>query len=340
MLNDVLISDTELLDYSKDQSLAERTRGLVLHQKQNWDIASAGYKSLDTIEFRAFEFDGFIIKIQFNPGRIISSSAKVDDQSIRERKCFLCYNNLPESQKGIKYYRDYLILVNPFPIFPEHLTMPKIDHVPQQILNNFEGLLNLSKDIGKYYTVFYNGPKCGASAPDHMHFQAGLRDYMPVDYEYNDLIKYKSELLFEKDHTVVYGVSNYLRRFFSIEGKDKKGILKTFGKIYNVLELIKKEDHEEPMLNIISYYADTGWKVLIFPRSKHRPSYYFNAGDRNILLSPAAVDLGGICITPQEKDFNKITKDQVVDVFRQVSISTEIYEYFKKCIKEQFDQTD
>ena len=121
------------------------------------------------------------MKVQFNPGRYISTSAKVDEKSINDRKCFLCPANLPEEQKGILYEEEYLILGNPFPIFPEHFTIPNINHVPQQIKNNFPLMLKLTKDLSKHYVVLYNGPKCGASAPDHFHFQAGTKNFMPIE---------------------------------------------------------------------------------------------------------------------------------------------------------------
>jgi ATP adenylyltransferase/5',5'''-P-1,P-4-tetraphosphate phosphorylase II len=326
MLEKVLIKDSELDKFSDSNTLADRTRALVKHQLKNWDMARDGYSSLDNVQTRKFEFEDFIINVQFNPGRIISSSAKVDEKSINERPCFLCYKNLPDKQKGIKYFRDYLILVNPFPIFTEHLTIPKIDHIPQTIKYNFGGLLRLSEDIGKHYVVFYNGPKCGASAPDHMHFQAGSKDFMPIDSEYKSIRESKGELLFSSNDLAIYGFKNYLRYFFSIESGNASMIKKAFAKFYSLLGEFDKS--EEPMMNILSYYHKNFWKILIFPRQKHRPSYYYESGEKNILLSPAAVDLGGVCITPREKDFNTITRNQLIDIMRQVTITKELFQYY------------
>jgi len=328
----VFISDAELKKYSESSTLADGTRALVKHQREHWDLAGEGYSSLDDVQIREFEFDEFHVKIQFNPQRIISSSAKVDKKSISERACFLCYKNLPEQQRGIPYFRDYLILVNPFPIFTEHLTIPKIDHIPQIIESNFGGMLRLSEDIGKHLVVFYNGPNCGASAPDHMHFQAGTKGFMPIDSEYDNIKISKGEILFSDNEVIIRGVQDYLRYFFSIESNDADKIKEAFSKLYSMLKIIDK--NEEPMMNILSYYENKNWKILIFPRQKHRPTHYFMSDENNILISPASVDLGGVCITPQEKDFNKITKDQLVDILRQVSISKELYEYYKRKISE------
>jgi ATP adenylyltransferase/5',5'''-P-1,P-4-tetraphosphate phosphorylase II len=298
-------------------------------------LAETGYNHLESVQTREFEFDDFVIKVQFNSARITSSSAKVDKKSIESRKCFLCYKSLPEYQKGIPYFRDYLILVNPFPIFPEHFTIPKIDHVPQLIDGNLQGMLKLTKDIGKYYTVFYNGPKCGASAPDHMHFQAGNKDFMPIDSEIKNLLLTKGETIYDSNGSRIVGLSDYLRKLFYIESEKLAGICELFKGLYSVLRLAPKYE-EEPMMNIISFYDQKKWKVIVFPRIKHRPDYYFKDGNDKILLSPASVDFGGVCITPREEDFNKISKKNIIDIFRQVSISNEYYEFYKTKIKEAF----
>ncbi len=328
MVSVKFITDEVLNKFTDEKALADRARALLKQQVESWDLANGGFSSLETVETKDFEFDGFTIKVQFNPGRIRSSAAKVDKKSIQERKCFLCYNHLPEAQKGIPF-DDYLILVNPFPIFPEHFTIPKVDHVLQLIDGNLEGMLDLAKEIGKYYTLFYNGPKCGASAPDHMHYQAGLKGFMPIDTEFEEIVASRGEKLFEDNDTDVYGVENYLRKFFSIESSDREKVLSIFKKLYSVMDDLKGEE-VEPMMNILAGYENGRYRIIVFPRGKHRPSQFFEEGEKQILLSPASVDLGGVCITPREEDFNKITKEDLIDIFRQISISTEQYEFFKK----------
>lgn len=331
MLSDRIINDTELLKYSNNTSIADRTKALLAHQIENWDLAKNGYESLSRIERKEFDFDDFKIVVQFNPGRIKSSSAKVDKESIEARKCFLCYKNLPASQMALAYYRDYLILVNPYPIFNEHFTIPKVDHIPQRIEYNLKGMLNLSKDFGKYYTVFYNGPKCGASAPDHMHFQACAKNNMPLEIE-TDLINKKSETLYENEKISVKGITDYLRTFFLLESNNPEEISDYFLVFYKIFgELFKT--NEEPLLNIIITY-DKIWRIYIFPRTKHRPAEYFLKGKNRILISPAAVDLGGLFITPREEDFNKISEKDIKNIFRQVTLPNEYYEFIKNRFEE------
>lgn len=329
MLQDKIIKDEELKPFLEVETIADKTKALLSQQRKVWKLPKDGYKSLEKVQVKIFEFDGFHVKVQFNPGRIISSSAKVDKKSIESRKCFLCIKHLPEEQKGILYYRDLIILVNPYPIFPEHFTLPKIDHIPQAIEPNFEDLLDISKDLGKYYVVFYNGPKCGASAPDHFHYQAGLKNFMPIDYEYPKVIERYGERLLSENGSVLYSVDKFLRNFISIESNNKEFIKNYFKKFFETFKRISNSD-DEPLLNIISNYVDEKWRVVIFPRAKHRPEQYFAEGEKNILLSPAAVDFGGVMITPLEKDFKKISKEEIIDIYRQTSISTEYFEYIKK----------
>ena len=311
--------------------LSDNTKRLFEHQINNWKLASNGYESLKSIQKKTFEFDGFNLEAHYNPGRIISSSAKVDNKSIEERPCFLCVKNLPLEQKAIKAIGNYIILVNPFPIFPVHFTIPSINHEPQLIINEFQNLLLLTKELGKDYSLFYNGPKCGASAPDHLHFQAGSKNFMRIDDEYESVIKKYGSIVCEENDAVLYKVTGYLRNYFSIESNNVKSIIDKFNVIYNLL--FEKDDNDEPMMNIICTY-EKSWRVIIFPRSKHRPNYFFEEGDNKILISPAAVDFGGVCIFPREEDFNKITKELLVDVFKQVTISEDKINYIAKEIQD------
>ncbi len=331
----ILFTSDALQSFTGTGDYGSAARLLLENQKLSWPQLAGGYESLNSVQVKNFELDGFKLKVQFNPGRIVSSSAKVDEKSIRERKCFLCYENLPAEQKGILYGTGYLILCNPFPIFPEHFTVPDINHYPQRIKDSFKDLLSLSKDLEKYYTVFYNGPRCGASAPDHMHFQAGTKLFMPIDEEFSHLNNSYGEILFESNDLSTYGVDDGIRRFISVEGNSEKQIIKLFNKFYNIYaNLIKNED--EPMMNILSFYEDgKGWRINIFLRQKHRSSHYFEEGDNNILLSPASVDLGGVCITPLEKDFDKITTDILTEIFRQITIGKEYFDYIKTSLSRQ-----
>ncbi len=299
----------------KTHVTSDNAKTLLSEQLREWEQARLNYEALAKVESKNFSFDRFVIKVQFNPARIQSSAAKVDAKSIRERKCFLCPANLPEVQKGIPFENIYQILVNPFPIFPQHFTIPTYQHVDQLILNRYGDMLDLSKNLDEY-TFFYNGPKCGASAPDHAHFQAGSKGFLPIEKD----IKYiDKEVVFEIDGLTVYTFKGYLRNGFLIEADDKKQAVDFFNHLYSLLEI--KEGEKEPMMNIISWYHDEKWFSCIFPREKHRPSCFFAEGDNNILISPASVDLGGVFITPLEKDFQKITTEDIRAILKEVCIS-------------------
>lgn len=287
-----------------------------------------GFDSLKSIKEKKILYEDFTIRVQFNPQRIKSSSARVDPESIKERKCFLCIKNLPEEQKGIIYKDAFIILVNPFPIFPEHFTVSSLKHRPQRILDNFSSMLLLGKDLSKYYTVFYNGPECGASAPDHMHFQACSKSVMPLETELNRIkIKYGKPLL-QKQSGLLHSVDDGIRKFFVIQSNEISVIEKIFNYLYKLFYEVCNTQ-EEPMMNLILNYEDENWRLIIFLRKKHRPSFY----DKGILWSPAAVDLGGLCIFPQEKDLNVISAADLVQGFKEVIISDEIFSYIKKKLK-------
>ena len=319
-----IIDEKILLSYTSDSSIAERVRGLIAQQKESWDLAQKNYNDFNRIETKTFEFEQFKIVVQFNPGRLVSSSAMVDVKSIDNRPCFLCIQNLPQEQRGLIYKDEYLILVNPFPIFREHFTIPTLKHQPQEIANSFSNMLDLGKELGKHYSVFYNGPKCGASAPDHLHFQACTKSVLPIETELDEIVSDKGELLYEHVNTAVYGLSNYLRNFFLIQTDKKESAIIQFKNLQTIIKR-SSDTSDEPMMNIIVLY-DKIWKIFVFPRAKHRPTQYFLEGNDRMLVSPAAADFGGQLIIPREEDFYKITKENIENIFAQTSMSKNIFE--------------
>ncbi len=321
-LDQIAISAQELAPYRSGNTKASLARALLEQQKRTWEMLRSGYDTLRTVRTRVFDFDGFQIKVQFNPGRLISTVAKVDAASIKERKCFLCTENLPPAQRGIPCDAEYLVLCNPFPIFPEHFTISSVRHTPQLIRDSFATLLNLTRDLGARYTTLYNGPRCGASAPDHLHFQAGNRSYLPIDAEYDTLKQTRARALLESGSLRAYGLEEYLRRVITIESSDVGLLQRAFGALYEVFQEGGQRG-EEPMLNILGFYTDGEWRMHVFPRAKHRPTFYFKEGDEKLLLSPAAVELGGVCTTPREQDFEKVTREHIVEMYHEVSVSAD-----------------
>ena len=321
-LDQIAISETELAPFVTGNTQTGKAHALLEQQKGVWELLRNGYDTLRTVRTRAFDFDGFQIKVQFNPGRLTSTVAKVDAASIKVRKCFLCTENLPPAQRGIPCEGEYLVLCNPFPIFPEHFTISSVRHTPQLIRDSFAALLQLTRDLGSRYTVFYNGPRCGASAPDHLHFQAGNRSHLPIDAEY-DLVKEKlGSRLVHSAFLRAYGLDNYLRRHITFESPDATLLQRAFGALYEVLQ-DGGPAGEEPMMNILGFYTNGEWRIHVFPRAKHRPAFYFKEGDEKLLISPAAVELGGICTTPREQDFERVTREHIMEMYYEVCVSAD-----------------
>ena len=324
MFNSKIISDFDFKNYiignSKKAYMAE---AFFNWQIDNWELAKHNYIGLKSIKKKELHFDGFDIQLQFNPGRIVSTSAKVDAKSIGERPCFLCSNNLPKEQKGLICNNNYLLLVNPFPIFEQHFTIPHFNHIPQEIFSSFGDILLIAKELGEKYSLFYNGPQCGASAPDHLHFQASPKNAMPIEKQTGFLLK-KSEVINKNESVTIYAIKNYLRNLFLIESNNIIAIQKEFNKLYNSIKETTNFQLE-PLINILVTF-DKVWRVFIFPRKTHRPKEFFLEGDEKILISPATVDFGGLLITPRQEDFDKITKENIINIFKQTSIDNTIFE--------------
>jgi hypothetical protein len=303
-------------------------------QKQSWPLAAANYAGLASVEEKHFDFDGFVVKVQFNPERIRSSAAKVDKASIAERQCFLCDENRPAEQKAIGCGDRFQILVNPFPIFHRHFTVSSLAHTDQLFFENIAEMLQIAKNM-EGFTVFYNGPECGASAPDHLHFQAGENGFMPVETEFEILKTDKNNLLSETGSTKIRAFENYLRRMISIETagfEEAVQAIRFFTAKFHEFQPEKKE----PMLNVLCYFSDSKWTVHLFPRKLHRPSQFFAEGEKQILLSPASVDFGGVFITPRKEDFDKITTTDIADIFEQVTVGGQVFGQLKAAIKNEF----
>lgn len=300
-------------------------QALLRQQYETWPQLRANYDGLRQVRTRVLPIDGSEFHVQWNPGRIVSSSAKVDERSIRERPCFLCGHRLPAEQRALAFGEDYLILCNPFPIFPEHFTIPHREHRPQRIATSFGAMLELSRFAGDTYWVFYNGPKCGASAPDHLHFQAGSAEFLPLTREYAGILAGSGTVIAGSGGLRVTAVPRgYQRSFFALESDRTEELERALGGIMEVFAGLQPEE-DEPLVNILSLYAGGKWRVCLFPRAKHRPSMFFAEGDARILLSPAAVDLGGVLITPLEHDYAKMSEALVRELFAEICLSSELF---------------
>jgi len=296
-------------------SVLEKVNNLFDSQLKEWVLAGENYADFLNVQEREVEFDNCIVRLQFNPERIVSTGAKVGKEDIKKRKCFLCEENRPLEQRGVVYRKKYNILVNPFPILPVHFTIPTIDHVPQSI-RDFEDMLFLARDLEEY-SIIYNAPDCGASAPDHMHFQAGTKNFTQTERELPDLMRTSQVLDFEMD-TVVYHAIDYLRTCYIIVSRDFNKSVLEFYKIINE-KCVMSLQHAEPRINVICRYDDGLWTTIIFPRKKHRSSHYINLDDQ-IMISPGTIDMAGVLITPRHNDFLRVCKRKIAEIFDEVTL--------------------
>ena len=305
-----------------DPALSGLCLDLLAQQKISWPLLRDAYAAQDSAQIREISANGFSVKLQFNPRRIISSAAAVDPASISRRPCFLCVENLPEAQKGILYRQTYLILCNPAPIFSQHYVVSNRRHIPQSIEKNMDAFLLLAKDFGPGFTVFYNGPRCGASAPDHLHFHAVPSDMMPIEKEIRED---RNRILIRRlEGASILTLMSLSRPIIIVEGKELRSVETALLKAVEAMkETLPASD--EPMMNLLCAYDGTQWQVLIIPRRKHRPDAYYREGDERILISPGMVDMGGLIITPVEKDFNAIDAEQIGNIFKEVSMDDDTF---------------
>jgi hypothetical protein len=290
---------------------------LLLEQKHTWPECCLGYTSLERIKIREIVCDGFIVRVQHNPGRIKSTLADVKEKEIKERPCFLCLGNLPEEQQGILYRDEYLILCNPMPVFHSHFTICHKEHRPQSIAEHFHTFLQLMVDLGSDWTALYNGPECGASAPDHLHFQAVPSGQMPVETE---IAKGKNHTRIRQfDGVLLSQARNIGREAFILEGYDTTTLAGIFRKILSALRRHLSIE-KEPMINIVGFYSGKRFCIVVFPRARHRPDCFFKEGDNRLMVSPAVVEMGGVLVTPVEKDFSALNASIAEGIFREVSL--------------------
>jgi ribosomal protein S18 acetylase RimI-like enzyme len=313
--------------FNGDGSLPKLCLELLSEQKKTWQDLREGYDSLKDVKERDLHCRGFSLRLQYNPRRIKSSLAGVGEKNVKDRRCFLCLDHLPEGQRGILYRSEYLILSNPMPVFSSHFTISHLDHRPQAIEENIDTLFQLIADFGSGWMVLYNGPKCGASAPDHLHFQAAPSGQIPIDKEIRE--EKRLILIKQVDDVLLYRVRDLGREVIILEGDDPMAMGGAFKGFLNALKKVLLSD-EEPMMNIVGFHEERKWHLVIFPRRKHRPDAFSREGDNRIVVSPGVIDMGGILITPVEKDFKRLDGASVESIYREVSLE-------KKTVKKAID---
>lgn len=301
-------------------------------QLESWPLASDNYLKLAGVLTRKFQINGSLIIVQFNQNRITSSTAVVTNNAIKNRPCFLCAKNRPSEQRDLVFKSQrtssktgskdddlFTILVNPYPVFPRHFTIAA-SHKPQTIVGNIGSMQQLTKKFDDC-VVFYNGPKCGASAPDHMHFQAGNKGLMPIETEFQAWRESKTSILTNKEDTYIYMFKDFLRGGWILEGADAIKLELALSKIIQTLENFSNPNNSEPMLNILSWYENEKWIIVAFPRKSHRPSCYFLEDDGKYLVSPASVEMGGLIVTARHEDFERINERVIKQIYNEVTLS-------------------
>lgn len=298
--------------------LGELCLELLAEQRKTWPALAAAYEGLAGIKTKLLSCGGYDVYVQFNPARSVSSGAAVDSQSIKSRPCFLCSHNLPREQKGILYQKEYLILCNPAPVFDKHFTVVHLQHQPQDIAASMDRLLDITADMSPDFVVFYNGPACGASAPDHLHFQAIPANLLPLP----GLFPQQFRII--RDSSVqVYYSEGIDRAVLVLAGSDKELLLKQFACLMKAAQNVVSRS-DEPMINVLCSYENGVWRITIFFRVKHRPDAFYREGEQRVFISPGTIDMAGVIITPLEIDFNRLDGQSIRSIYAEVSLSEEM----------------
>jgi hypothetical protein len=323
------------------ERLSVQVAALIKHQMLTWPLLRAGCEAQRQVRTRRLEsphIPGSYVIVQHNPARIRSTAASVDQASIQSRKCFLCPENLPIEEMGLEYSKEFIIACNPYPVLDRHLSIIHRRHIQQRIEGHEGTLLALARDLGAGYMVVYNGPRCGASAPDHLHLQACSPGLLPIESSLE-----KTQAVHQRgsepdpDEGVAAGIiEDFGRTVVVLRGRSLNEVARAIsrflasftrasagaGAAMQFVEQIPPQvEAPEPMINIICTHRDDLWTVYLFPRARHRPACFFAEGDGRITVSPGAIDMAGVLVVPREEDFARIGVEQAFAIFSEVSAS-------------------
>ena len=286
-------------------------------QMEKWADARHRFRDLKHVETHQLSDQ---LKVQWNPARIVSTGAKIDKKTLGDRPCFLCDKNRPKEQISKQIDERFLLLVNPFPILPIHFTIPARKHQPQSIYKNY-GEMHRFLSLHSELMVFYNGPKCGASAPDHLHFQAGTSGILPLQANWQRLSRNLTDIISLNDDEKIALIHDFVVPAFVIISKSEDSDEALFQRLYKSMPV--RGDETEPMMNIIAWRKGDEYISVVIPREKHRPEAYFAEGDAQMMVSPGALDMSGLIITPREEDFHKLTEESATAILQECGISTD-----------------
>ena len=302
----------------KDNSDDSSLQRFFNRQLETWDDARQHFRDLQNVKTRDLSVGENTIRLQFNPARMVSTGAKIDQATLKKRRCFLCAENRPEQQIEVHIDNDFTLLVNPFPILPTHFTIPNNSHTPQSIKEHIGEMYKVLTEYPELM-VFYNGPKCGASAPDHMHLQAGTSGIVPLQSGWQRLSRNLEEVFTDGDATISV-VHGFVTGALAIVSHSQEAGVKAFQKVY--ASMPQREDETEPMMNIVAWRQNDEFVIVVIPRAKHRPDCYFEEDEsRKVLVSPGALDMSGMLITPRPADFEGLTGEQAQAIIAECGVS-------------------
>ncbi len=317
-----ILTPDDLKAFINDESPSSLLAGLHAQQAKVWPLLQRGLQGLASRKEKRLEWYGDTVTVQFNPARMVSITANVDPNVVKARSCFLCLENLPPEQTGILIERDFLALANPMPIFPLHFTLAHVQHHRQDIVGHIESLLRVAEHLSGVFTVFFNGATAGASAPDHFHFQSCPRNSLPISSLINKN-REKASLIGHILSVQIETFSFYGNRYVILNGDNREDLVSVLERLIYLLD--NNHPCGKDMLNIIVDYTDGEWQVIFIPREKHRPDCFYEEGEQSLLISPGAVEMGGVIITAREQDFDKITTEDIRNIYDEVVLNPTSY---------------
>ena len=303
-------------------------------QLEKWEAARQRYHDLRSTKTRELAVGTYSIQVQWNPARMVSTGAKMDQKTIAERPCFLCEKNRPKEQIKKEVDGQYELLVNPFPILQQHFTIPSLKHQPQRILESYGEIHKLLEEYPEMM-VFYNGPQCGASAPDHAHFQAGTSGLLPLQMSWQRLSRNLTTLVSLNDDEDISLIDDYPCTALLIRSRSQYGDEQLFRRLYEALPAMEPE----PMMNIVAWRCNDEFLSVVFPRTKHRPDCYYKEGAEQFIISPGALDMAGLIITPRQEDYERLTPEKALGILDEITLKGEALQQLIDALKAQSDSS-
>lgn len=296
------------IDPGQSVPLRRRIQLLFEHQREAWPALRDGEAALHELQKKTLTLNGNSIVVQANPGRRRSTMAKTDAQSVAARPCFLCPRNMPAEERGVAF-EDLVVLPNPFPVLPLHCTIAAVEHRPQLIAGRIGSFLRLAAAIGPELMALYNGPRCGASAPDHFHFQAVSAGDIPL---LNELAELPRDCL-------VQAYTSFGRNMLVFVGTDATSVETAIEQSIKALSQLD-QSNDEPKFNLMAHSQPQRLTVALFPRTAHRPARFFDQGASRLAVSPAVLEMCGILVTSEPEDFHRVMAETALAIYDEVTV--------------------